>query len=97
MATEKYDLYRKSLACYPVHMISPEQCRAARAWLGWPQPELAKRARVGLSTIRDFETGTRNPIVHNREAIQRALETAGIKFLFTDGDKPLGLAFQTGE
>lgn len=71
-------------------MISPEQCRAARAWLGWPQPELAKRARVGLSTVRDFETGARNPIVHNREAIQRALETEGVRFLF-DGEQATGL------
>jgi ribosome-binding protein aMBF1 (putative translation factor) len=78
-------------------MISPEQCRAARAWLGWPQPELAKRARVGLSTVRDFETGGRKPMVHNREAIQRALEAAGTKFLFANDDKPLGLVFQPRE
>lgn len=74
----------------PVHMISPEQCRAARAWLGWPQPELAKRAKVGLSTVRDFETGTRTPILNNRQAIQGALEIAGIRFLF-DGEKATGI------
>jgi DNA-binding transcriptional regulator YiaG len=90
MATEKYDLDRKSCARYPVHMISPEQCRAARAWLGWPQPELAKRAGIGLSTLRDFETGTRTPIPNNREAIQRALEGAGIRMLFEDG-RPTGI------
>jgi len=73
-------------------MMSPEQCRAARAWLGWPQPELAKRARVGLSTVRDFETGTRNPIVHNREAIQRAFEAEGIRFVFAEDGKATGIA-----
>jgi DNA-binding transcriptional regulator YiaG len=77
-------------------MISPEQCRAARAWLGWPQPELARHAKVGLSTVRDFETGARTPIANNRQAIQRALEGAGIRFLF-ERETPLGLTFQVGE
>jgi transcriptional regulator with XRE-family HTH domain len=77
-------------------MISPEQCRAARAWLGWPQPELASRAKVGLSTVRDFETGMRTPIVNNRQAIQGALEAAGIAFLF-EADEPSGIAVKRGE
>lgn len=63
-----------------VPMISPEQCRAARAWLGWSQEELAKSAEVSLSTIRDFEKGDREPIGHNIQAIQRALEAGGIEF-----------------
>ncbi len=91
MTTEKYDLAIKSCVWYPVHMISPEQCRAARAWLGWPQPELAKRAKVGLSTVRDFETGTRTPIANNREAMQRAFETEGVCFLF-EGERATGIA-----
>jgi hypothetical protein len=62
-------------------MISPEQCRAARAWLGWSQDELSAASRVSLSTIRDFESEKRwEPIGHNIEAIQRALEDAGIIF-----------------
>lgn len=74
-------------------MISPEQCRAARAWLGWAQPELAKRAKVGLSTVRDFETGTRTPILNNRQAIQGALESAGIQFVF-EREQSLGLLWR---
>ena len=62
-------------------MITPEQCRAARAWIGWSQEELALAARVSLSTIRDFESEKRwEPIGHNIEAMQRALEEAGILF-----------------
>jgi transcriptional regulator with XRE-family HTH domain len=61
-------------------MISPEQCRAGRAWLGWSQEELATAAEVALSTIRDFERGEREPIGHNIQAIQRALEAGGIQF-----------------
>lgn len=60
--------------------MSPEQCRAARAWLAWSQAELATRANVGLSTVKDYERGERKPITNNLEAMQRALERAGIGF-----------------
>ena len=60
--------------------MSPEQARAARSWLGWTQAELAERARVGLSTVKDYEGGKRTPIANNLDAMQRALEKAGIGF-----------------
>jgi len=61
-------------------MLSSQQCRAARAWLNWSQEDLAKQAQVALSTIRDFEREEREPIGHNIDAIQRALELGGIHF-----------------
>jgi len=60
--------------------MSPEQVRAARSWLGWSQGKLAEQAHVGLSTVKDYESGKRLPIANNREAIQRALEAEGITF-----------------
>ena len=60
--------------------MSPEQVRAARNWLAWTQAELAETAKVGLSTIKDYESGKRTPIANNLEAIQRALESAGVAF-----------------
>lgn len=69
---------------YPVNM-SPEQCRASRGWLGWSQQELADRAHVGISTIRDFEARRRQPIENNLAAMLRALEEAGIKLLDENG------------
>jgi predicted transcriptional regulator len=60
--------------------MSPEQCRAARNWLAWTQAELAASANVGLSTVKDYEGGKRTPIANNLEAMQRALEKAGMKF-----------------
>ena len=61
-------------------MITPQQCRAARAWLDWSQEDLAERANVALSTVRDFEKDRREPIANNIESIQKALEGAGIEF-----------------
>jgi ribosome-binding protein aMBF1 (putative translation factor) len=60
--------------------MKPEQSRAARGWLGWTQAELAKKARVGLSTVKDFEAKKRVPVIHNLEAMKRTLEEFGIKF-----------------
>lgn len=57
--------------------MTPEQCRAARAWLNWPQDALAKSANVGVSTVRDFEAGRREPTRNNLTAMQTALEKGG--------------------
>jgi len=63
--------------------MSPEQCRAARSWIGWSQQDLAKRASVGLSTVKDFESGSRKPIANNLNAIQKALEEGGLRFVYS--------------
>jgi hypothetical protein len=65
--------------------MTPTQCRAARVLLEWDQPQLAKAASVGLSTVVDFERSRR---VVSREKIQDirlALENAGIMFINEDG------------
>jgi DNA-binding transcriptional regulator YiaG len=66
-------------------MLSPEQSRAARAWLDWSQDDLAKLANVSLSTVRDFEKGRRTPISNNLDAMRKALESKGVTFEM-DGD-----------
>ena len=71
--------------------MSPEQCRAARAWLSWSQQDLAKRAQVGLSTVKDFENGSRKPIANNLLAIQKAFEAEGVSLLFDAQDRPVGI------
>jgi len=70
--------------------MTPEQCRAARAWLDWSQDALASAASVGLSTVRDFEKGRRVPIANNLAAMKTALEKKGIAFV--EGET-LGITF----
>ena len=77
---------------YRLRMMSPEQCRAARGWLGWTQQELATNAKVGLSTVKDFEKGGRKTIPATAEAMQRAIEAAGIiRLAFDQEGNPTGI------
>ena len=61
--------------------LTPEQCRAARAWLGWSQQDLADKAPVALSTVKDFESGRRRPVRNNLAAMIKTFADAGIVFL----------------
>ncbi|CAH1649862.1 helix-turn-helix domain-containing protein [Chelatococcus asaccharovorans] len=70
-------------------MITPAQCRAARALLNWNQRQLAAEANIGVSTLRDFEISKRVPVKNNLLAIRAVLEAAGIVFL-EDGQPAIG-------
>ena len=62
-----------------------EQCRGARAMLGWSQDELARAANVSRQTVADFERGARTPIANNLASMAAALEGAGIELLDGNG------------
>jgi transcriptional regulator with XRE-family HTH domain len=71
-----------------VDRLTSAQCRGARGLLGLTQPALASRAKLGLSTIVDFER-SRRPV--SREAVQAirgALEAAGVEFIDENGGGP---------
>ena len=68
-----------------VDKITPAQCRAARALVGMTQPELASRAKLGLSTVVDFERSRRQISEDAAGAIVRALEKAGVIFISRNG------------
>jgi transcriptional regulator with XRE-family HTH domain len=66
--------------------MTPAQCRAARALLDWKQDKLAELARVGVTTIRNFENGKITPHRATLDVMRQALEKAGVEF--TNGDEP---------
>uniref|UniRef100_A0A9E8CP76 Helix-turn-helix domain-containing protein n=1 Tax=Bosea sp. NBC_00436 TaxID=2969620 RepID=A0A9E8CP76_9HYPH len=61
--------------------MTPAQCRAARGLIDWTQTRLAEAAGVSLSTVRDFETGKRQPLSANVQAMRAAIEAAGVIFV----------------
>jgi transcriptional regulator with XRE-family HTH domain len=67
-------------------MIFPVQISAARVLLGMSQIELAKRASVGIGTVKRIEAERDKPAGTMRtiSKIQRALEAAGIVFIEQD-------------
>lgn len=66
--------------------MMPAHCRSARGLLDWTKTKLAEAAGLGLSTVVDFERSCRIVSAETIQAIQRALEAAGVEFL--DGDEP---------
>lgn len=65
--------------------ISGAQSRAARGLLGWSQQELAERADVGLSVLRNLETGRASVLPASAERIRAALIAAGIVLIDENG------------
>lgn len=70
--------------------LTPMQCRAARALLGWTQQQLAEFSRVSRATIRDFELGKHDAHRSTEQLILEALLAAGITFA-TDAERGIGV------
>jgi transcriptional regulator with XRE-family HTH domain len=66
-------------------ILTPIQCRMARAALGLGVRELAAAAKVSIDTVARFERGDELK-ERTIEALQRTFEAAGVEF--TNGDKP---------
>jgi transcriptional regulator with XRE-family HTH domain len=65
--------------------MTPDQCRAARALLGWAQPDLAARSGVSGNTISSFEKGATSPIPANLAALVAAFTAAGVDLIPENG------------
>jgi hypothetical protein len=71
-----------------VDQITPAQCRGARALLDMTQPDLARAANLGLSTIVDFERMRRAVSKEAIVALRAALEQRGVVFISENGGGP---------
>lgn len=76
--------------------MTPSLSRAGRAILNWSMEDLAERAGVAVSTIRDYENGSRTPIRLTFKSIAEAFGEEGIEFVGGEGAKP-GLRLQREE
>ena len=66
--------------------LTAGQCRAARAFLNWSQPELAARCALTVNPIVNFEKdGGAKPAARTLNRIVRAFVLAGIVFTSTGG------------
>ncbi|WP_180608042.1 helix-turn-helix transcriptional regulator [Agrobacterium vitis] len=67
--------------------LTPALCRAARGLLDWTQQDLAERAGVSRSTIKDYENCRHD--LHRATAAQLslALEGGGVVFIHLDDGK----------
>ncbi len=71
-----------------IPILTPAQCRAARALLDWNQTTLATKARVGAGSVRDFELEARTDETVAVRKIVQALDDAGV--LLIPGDSNAG-------
>lgn len=73
-----------------LQILSPAQCRAARALLKLSQADLAEKSQVSRPTIADFEAGLRIPYAPNLAAIVRVFEEGGVRLLQHDEEGGVG-------
>src|SRR5271165_6381101 len=77
--------------------ITGTQVRMARAFLRWSVAELARKAKIGISSVQRIEAAEGSPIITDDlewraaardeviQAVRDTLVRAGIKFLADDG------------
>ncbi len=97
MEWSKYRIFGKVYEKMAEIKLSPGQCRAARALLGWTQKDLEVRCGVNQKTVADFERGSRTPFPRTLRDIVVAFEAAGVRFIEPEeGVTGRGLAFVWG-
>lgn len=80
----------------PGPLPSPQQFRAARAWLGMTQDEFAAATNLPKRTLIRIEVGDTLPYDNTLAKFRDAFEALGIEFLFEDG-KASGIKLRNGK
>jgi DNA-binding XRE family transcriptional regulator len=66
-------------------ILTPALCRGARGLLDWSQADLAERAAVSRSTIKDFEVGAHELHRATEALVLQAFEAGGITIRRVEG------------
>lgn len=61
-------------------ILTPEQCRMARAALNLKPKQLSELASVGLNTVIRFETSSTAPHKKTGEKLRTTFENEGVRF-----------------
>lgn len=77
-------------------MITPAQIRAARALIGMKQTELATAAGLSEMSVKNIERGATDPRVSTLQALQGALEAAGVEFIPAGDGRGAGVRLARG-
>jgi transcriptional regulator with XRE-family HTH domain len=77
-------------------LVNISQIRAARAWIGLSQEELADEAGVARRTVIRLENSDEPRSERIMEKLRSALEKHGIEFLF-EGRQGVGLRYRDPE
>ena len=69
--------------------ITGRQIAAGRVLIGMSQGELAEAGKISIPTLRRMEAsgGPATGMTNNVAAVRRALEAAGVDFLFENGGR----------
>lgn len=69
-------------------MLTPSQCRMARAALQIGVRDLAQLAGLSAMTVTRFENARTSGAPETQDALRKALETAGVIFIEENGGGP---------
>jgi hypothetical protein len=70
---------------YSQNILTPAQCRAARALIEWSLERLSQASATDLQTIRNFEVRFRRPDEKTLRRLRITLEAAGVMFIPENG------------
>ncbi len=77
--------------------LTPGQCRAGRGLIDWTQEELADKAGVSRSTVRDFEKGRHDLHRASAAVIRAAFEGAGVVLINAEDGLGPGVRLVNGK